>query len=451
MKFLKLSCFQMKASPHLHGQPGFSISANNLRYTANGGKVIRLTLMSSLQAGHIAMTDFSRDRLKQLPLLQPLALLIKQLLHHNNFDKLTLGTPLETSAVVLLANCYLTSVEAEATNWNLGDALLGFLEHQCAVNHQAVVFGVNGSLNERPSFLYSDELFVLMPGTCEQNCAAGFRNLPLLKEVFQHALEMLYEGVPLRYVLSAQKFKIFSLACIREGFSPSDSVYIGGLPPKTSQVDVSRLVASVLSRPAYRVIVRQKSPRSLKYSFVWLGNVQAAQRCIEALHGRYFDGRRMHVNFAAPSSKRMAQKTAVGEYTEGFESTATNMPHFQLNGNTSSTWYAPAVFPPPLTPPFPMVMVPVPQFPGTGAAIEHIPFCMPPPQHNTCILFDHESDGNGSDVGSNSLSDDYGNSSSDDDEQLNNENKNCSSAKKQTVLIAVDKTGTSALKLIMGL
>lgn len=110
----------MEASPHLHRQPGFSTSSHNMRYTANGGKVVKLTLMSSLQtAVHIAMADFSNYRLKQLPLLQPLVLLVKQLLQHNDFSKLTLGTPLETSAVFLLANCYLTGVEAEAENWTL--------------------------------------------------------------------------------------------------------------------------------------------------------------------------------------------------------------------------------------------------------------------------------------------------------------------------------------------
>ena len=68
----------MVASPAINTHSGFgvvhSIWGAQLRFSAFGGKPIKLSLMSHLQTGNLAMADFSRDRLKKTPLLQPLVL-----------------------------------------------------------------------------------------------------------------------------------------------------------------------------------------------------------------------------------------------------------------------------------------------------------------------------------------------------------------------------------------
>lgn len=69
---------QMVASPVLRKQSGFglvhTVRGQQIHFSAYGGKLVKLALMSNAQTGNLAMADFTIERLNQLPLLQPLVL-----------------------------------------------------------------------------------------------------------------------------------------------------------------------------------------------------------------------------------------------------------------------------------------------------------------------------------------------------------------------------------------
>jgi hypothetical protein len=301
-------------------------------------------------------------------------LVVKQLLSHNDFSKHTQGTQLDKFAILLLANCYLTGVRLEAANMTIGEALLGFLKHQCTVDHECVVFGLNGILTPRSgNFFLEDELYIPMPGPCVTNCAAGFRGLYLLKKVFRHAYDLLTTGKPLRQVLSSHKHKLIKVDGPLDRFAPSDSVYIGGLPSTASEADVSRLIESVLHRPPHRVVVRQKSPQSPKHSFIWVGDMKSAKCCVYALNGKPLYGRRICVNFATPSKMQTDQQSLAPIPL------SKNECYMQGCCVEENRWF------PPRLAPFPMVMVPLRcAYPEQGFPLS-MPFCMPPPEYNHSI------------------------------------------------------------------
>jgi len=258
----------------------------------------------------------------------------------------------------------------------IGDALLGFLKYHCTVKHECVVFNIDGNMTPRFGNMgLEDELCILMPGPYTINCAAGFRSLTLLKDIFWHAHKLLVTEKPLRQVLSSHKHKFIKVEGPMERFGPSDSIYIGGLHHATSEADVSSLIEAVLNRPPHRVLIRQKSPQSSKHSFIWVGDVKSAKRCVYALNGKPLDGGRICVNFAAPSKVQTADRPAIP-----FSS-----PQIRLHSTTNlaqdfspkeNRWYQPQVAP------FPMVMVPVYSgYPEQGVPLS-VPFCMPPPEYS---------------------------------------------------------------------
>ena len=398
---------------------------------------------------------------------------MKQLLSHNDFAKHVSGALLDTNAVFLLANNYLMGTE----NSNLGAALMGFLErHCCMVRHETAVFGLDGDVYSRPAA--DDELYIEMPGPRKLNCTAGFSSLGLLKVVFQHALEMLHVGKPLLQVLSLHKFKLLHFSGTEriDRFAPSDSLYIGGLPWTATEADVSFLVETMLGRPPLRVIVRQKSPQSHKHSFVWVGDVVDAARCVKELNGKFFGPNRLMVNFAAPSkqvNRRFTFETAMpveddlrnrhSQQFHGSHSSAFGTPLLASSGMENiyqGAWYSP-----PVAPYFSMVMVPmhssVTHSVQSGLPVAHIPFCMPPPTHSQAYAvgdFSLKSPGGSdsqSDVGSSedtcSRSDDGSGeistgSNSEGEEDDEEKSKEAPSAKK-----VVDETGTAALKALIGI
>jgi hypothetical protein len=410
---------------------------------------------------------------------------IKQLLSHNDFSKNTHGAQLDTNAVFLLANCYLTGALREVEHMNLGVALLGFLEHHCTVHHAAAVFGLDGAVYARPASMNdcSDELYIQMPGPCEINCTAGFRSLALLKKVFQHALASLTTGKPLHHVLSLHKYKLFVAVGHNERFAPSDNLYIGGIPSTASEADVSAMIESVLNRLPLRVTIRQKSPQGLKHSFVWVGDVEDAAFCIKALSGIFFGGRRLMVNFAAPSKidrpsdavtdqkRQHIQHFGFEQQFCGCEPSFRVYPTPAISDAMQNYYEEKACFFPPVAPSFPMVMVPLygvyPTRPGCPVA--QMPFCMPPPEPSNlyivaecCFEFKGEyndiNDGRShsissegtytSDDGSESTS--VGPSSKDDIDKEANINFNAEKRSTNNAS-AVDETGTAALKELMGI
>ena len=70
--------WQLVASPVVTKQSGFGVAPSiwgpQLHFSAIGGKPVKLFLMSHLHKSNLAMADFSRGRIEQIPLLQPLVL-----------------------------------------------------------------------------------------------------------------------------------------------------------------------------------------------------------------------------------------------------------------------------------------------------------------------------------------------------------------------------------------
>jgi|AntAceMinimDraft_5_1070358.scaffolds.fasta_scaffold128557_2 hypothetical protein len=68
----------MASSPVLRNQSGFglvyTVRGRQINFSAHGGKLVKLALVSDAQSGNFAMADFTTKRLNQLPLLQPLVL-----------------------------------------------------------------------------------------------------------------------------------------------------------------------------------------------------------------------------------------------------------------------------------------------------------------------------------------------------------------------------------------
>lgn len=242
------------------------------------------------------------------------------------------------------------------------------------MKHECVVFNIDGNVSPRFGNMgFEDELCIIMPGPYTTNCAAGFRSLTLLKDIFWHAHDLLVTGKPLREVLSSHKHKFIKVEGPMERFGPSDSIYIGGLHHTTSEADVSSLIETVLNRPPHRVLIRQKSPQSSKHSFIWVGDVKNAKRCVYALNGKPLDGGRICVNFAAPS-KVQTDRPAIPSSSPRIGIHSTNVP--QGFSSKENRWYQPHVAP------FPMVMVPVYSgYPEQGVPLS-MPFCMPPPEYS---------------------------------------------------------------------
>ena len=70
--------FQMVASSVVYKQSAFCLDytahGQQINFSAQGGKHVKLSLMSFKQTGNVAMADFMLERLTSLPLLQSLVL-----------------------------------------------------------------------------------------------------------------------------------------------------------------------------------------------------------------------------------------------------------------------------------------------------------------------------------------------------------------------------------------
>jgi hypothetical protein len=90
---------------------------------------------------------------------------IKQLLHHNDFNKKS-SNRLSGFAVTLLISSFLMSNLELSACGNVGQVLLEFLTFHSTANHQALMFAPSGILDRKSfSIPLDDALFVVNPIT----------------------------------------------------------------------------------------------------------------------------------------------------------------------------------------------------------------------------------------------------------------------------------------------
>ena len=81
-------------------------------------------------------------------------------------------------------------------------------------------------------------------------------------------------------------------------------LYVGNLPFKTTDDDLSQLFGSFGTVDRASVVTDRDTGRSRGFGFVEMRTSEEAQAAITALDGKPFDGRNLQVNVARPREDR---------------------------------------------------------------------------------------------------------------------------------------------------
>ena len=79
-------------------------------------------------------------------------------------------------------------------------------------------------------------------------------------------------------------------------FAPSNQVFLGNLPRRTSPRDIEAIFSSIGVLPL-RITLCQRSPTLLKYCFVLVQNEKAACACVEAFQCLKINGAEIKVTY----------------------------------------------------------------------------------------------------------------------------------------------------------
>jgi cold-inducible RNA-binding protein len=84
----------------------------------------------------------------------------------------------------------------------------------------------------------------------------------------------------------------------------NNRLYVGNLPFKTTDEDLSSLFAPFGTVDRASVVTDRDTGRSRGFGFVEMGTAEQAQAAISALDGKPFEGRNLQVNVARPREDR---------------------------------------------------------------------------------------------------------------------------------------------------
>jgi len=84
----------------------------------------------------------------------------------------------------------------------------------------------------------------------------------------------------------------------------STKLFVGNLSFKTTENDLHDAFAAHGSVVEANIMMDRMTGRPRGFAFVTMGSPEEAQKAIDALHGKEFDGRALTVNIARPREER---------------------------------------------------------------------------------------------------------------------------------------------------
>ncbi|XP_010454166.2 PREDICTED: U11/U12 small nuclear ribonucleoprotein 31 kDa protein-like isoform X2 [Camelina sativa] len=88
---------------------------------------------------------------------------------------------------------------------------------------------------------------------------------------------------------------------IREASSPSTSIFV---KDSVSEGRLKRVFSEFGRVSNVKIIVNERTRQSLGYGYVWFNSKEDAQLAVEAMNGKFFDGRFILVKFGQPGLSR---------------------------------------------------------------------------------------------------------------------------------------------------
>ncbi|ESQ41911.1 hypothetical protein EUTSA_v10014796mg [Eutrema salsugineum] len=82
------------------------------------------------------------------------------------------------------------------------------------------------------------------------------------------------------------------------------SVFVKGLPDSVSEGRLRKVFSEYGEVSNVKIIVNEKTRQSLGYGYVWFNKKEDAQLAVEAMNGKFFDGRFILVKFGQPGMSR---------------------------------------------------------------------------------------------------------------------------------------------------
>jgi len=98
----------------------------------------------------------------------------------------------------------------------------------------------------------------------------------------------------------------------------SANLYVGNLPYRTTGEDLAELFGSYGEVVSAKVVMDRETGRSRGFGFVEMSADDAAQRAIDGLNEKDFQGRNLKVNLARPREARPRAGGAAWQHGEDY-------------------------------------------------------------------------------------------------------------------------------------
>ncbi|CAJ2634520.1 unnamed protein product [Trifolium pratense] len=91
--------------------------------------------------------------------------------------------------------------------------------------------------------------------------------------------------------------------------SSSTKIFIKGLPPATSEVQLMEVFAVFGEVTQVKLLIDKESGQSLGFAYIWFVKEESAQLAAKEMNGKFFYGRFIYVTIANPGSSKSSKKT----------------------------------------------------------------------------------------------------------------------------------------------
>ncbi|EOA19291.1 hypothetical protein CARUB_v10002089mg [Capsella rubella] len=82
------------------------------------------------------------------------------------------------------------------------------------------------------------------------------------------------------------------------------SIFVKGIPDSVSEGRLKIVFSEFGQVSNVKIIINEKTQQSLGYGYVWFNSKEDAQLAVEAMNGKFFDGRFILVKFGQPGLSR---------------------------------------------------------------------------------------------------------------------------------------------------
>ncbi|CAH8288590.1 unnamed protein product [Eruca vesicaria subsp. sativa] len=86
--------------------------------------------------------------------------------------------------------------------------------------------------------------------------------------------------------------------------SISTSIFVKGLADSVSEGRLKKVFSQFGQVSHVKIIVNERTRQSLGYGYIWFNKKEDAQMAVEAMNGKFFDGRFILVKFGQPGLSR---------------------------------------------------------------------------------------------------------------------------------------------------